>query len=114
MKRMTSLAVSVILGTGLLVGGASPAYADAYDCRTWYPTVNKASGTCTNGTGEFRVYTRCEASLNLDYWRYGPWVRVGQTSTASCSTYWETGPTVRGSKYVSAEPHEDCRGFVQL
>ncbi|MGW5723222.1 hypothetical protein ACWEVP_44125 [Amycolatopsis sp. NPDC003865] len=28
------------------------------------------------------AYTRCGSRLPVDYDRYGPWVRVGKTSTA--------------------------------
>lgn len=78
---MTSLAV----GAGLVVAWASPAAADPYDCRTWYSSSTTAAGTCTNGTGEFRVYTKCNRRLARDYTVYDPtWRRVGTTSTAIC------------------------------
>ncbi|MBT2408505.1 MULTISPECIES: hypothetical protein [unclassified Streptomyces] len=73
------------VGAALTVVGASPASADAYDCRTWYKSSTTAAGTCTNGTGEFRVYTRCDRTWAQDYTVYDPtWRRVGTTSTATC------------------------------
>lgn len=48
-----------------------------------HPSV---TARCTNGSGEYRAYTRCDAALWPDYSRYGPWTRVGSgQSTASCS-----------------------------
>ncbi|MCJ1676454.1 hypothetical protein MTF65_03635 [Streptomyces sp. APSN-46.1] len=85
MKRVLSLLSSVVLGAALTVAVGSPASADAYDCRTWYQSSTTAAGTCTNGTGEFRVYTRCDRFLQQDYTVYDPtWDRVGATSTATC------------------------------
>lgn len=85
MKRVVSLISSTALGIGLAVAGATPAAADPYDCSTWYKSSTTAAGTCTNGTGEFRVYTRCDRPLARDYTVYDPtWRRVGITSTAIC------------------------------
>jgi hypothetical protein len=43
---------------------------------------------CSNGSGEYRAYTRCDATLWPDYNRYGPWTRAGSggQSTASCDS----------------------------
>ncbi|MFB7462743.1 hypothetical protein ACFCZ1_04430 [Streptomyces sp. NPDC056224] len=85
MKRVGSLMTSLVLGAGLALAAASPAAADPYDCRTWYKSRTTAAGTCTNGTGEFRVYTKCDRPLAQDYTVYDPtWRRVGTTSTAIC------------------------------
>ncbi|MFJ4776621.1 hypothetical protein [Streptomyces sp. NPDC088762] len=85
MKRVGYLMTSLALGAGLAMAGAGPAAADPYDCRTWYQSSTTAAGTCTNGTGEFRVYTRCDRFLAQDYTVYDPtWRRVGTTSTAIC------------------------------
>ncbi|MFG2714169.1 hypothetical protein ACGFX2_26990 [Streptomyces goshikiensis] len=85
MKRIGSLLTSLALGAGLVAAGATPAAADPYDCRTWYKSSTTAAGTCTNGTGEFRVYTRCDRPWAQDYTVYDPtWRRVGTTSTAIC------------------------------
>ncbi|MEU6894657.1 hypothetical protein ABZ934_23150 [Streptomyces sp. NPDC046557] len=85
MKRVVSLIVSTALGAALTVAVAGPASADAYDCRTWYASGTTAAGTCTNGTGEFRVYTKCVRTWAKDYYVYDPtWNRVGTTSTATC------------------------------
>ncbi|HEX6359913.1 hypothetical protein [Actinophytocola sp.] len=49
---------------------------------TLYSSV---SAYCANGTGEYRAYTRCDATLWPDYNRYGPWTRAGSgPSTAYC------------------------------
>ncbi|MGW0552509.1 hypothetical protein [Streptomyces altiplanensis] len=85
MKRVGSWLSSLALGVGLVVAAGSPAAADPYDCSTWYKSSTTAAGTCTNGTGEFRVYTRCDRNWAQDYTVYDPtWRRVGATSTAIC------------------------------
>jgi hypothetical protein len=84
-QRALSAMGALVLGATLTVTAAGPAAADPYDCRTWYKSSTTAAGTCTNGTGEFRVYTRCNRRLAQDYTVYDPiWRRVGQTSTAIC------------------------------
>ena len=46
---------------------------------------SSVSAYCANGTGEYRAYTRCDATLAFDYNRYGPWTRAGSgPSTATC------------------------------
>ena len=88
MKRIISLIGALTFGVAVFGGTAGVAQADPYDCSTWHPNVHDAAARCTNGTGEYRAYTRCDASLAFDYDAYGPWVRVGQTSVAKCSHYW--------------------------
>lgn len=77
--------LTMLVGTGL-VATAGSASADPYDCSV--STYNKTwgRGTCTNGTGTFRVYTRCDKPWASDYTVYAShYTRVGETSWASCS-----------------------------
>ncbi|MGW4488546.1 hypothetical protein ACWEOE_32460 [Amycolatopsis sp. NPDC004368] len=84
MKRIASIAGVVALGAAFLTVGSVPANADPYDCSNSKPNNWSLSVKCENGTGEYRAYTKCKASLAFDYVDYGPWARGGNTSTAVC------------------------------
>ena len=84
MKRIATAAAVVALAASLVSLGGTAAQADPYDCSGHEPNGYSYSVKCTNGTGEYRAYTKCNASLAFDYTDYGPWVRVGQVSTAVC------------------------------
>ncbi|GLY44132.1 hypothetical protein Amsp01_101550 [Amycolatopsis sp. NBRC 101858] len=87
MKRLGLLGISALFGASLFALGTGTASADAYDCSVTHPERKSAAAVCTNGTGEYRAYTRCDSRLSVDYDRYGPWVRVGKTSTAVCNVW---------------------------
>jgi hypothetical protein len=84
MKRITSMIGAAALGLTLLTLGGTQAHADPYSCAAYKPNNWSFSAKCTGGTGEYRSYTKCNASLAFDYTEYGPWVRIGQVSTAVC------------------------------
>jgi hypothetical protein len=98
MKRIISIGGALAFAAAAVSGGTGTAQADPYDCTTWHPNVYDAAALCTNGTGEYRAYTRCDRQ-GPDYDAYGSWVRVGQTSVAKCNR----SPHDRGAKSVGIQ-----------
>jgi hypothetical protein len=91
---VTALFAAAALASGTTVADAavtapagSAAVASPSNCAvdTGFYWV---TARCTSGSGEYRTYTRCNATLWPDYNRYGPWRRVGSGawSTASCDS----------------------------
>lgn len=76
--------VAILAGSGTVLA-SSPAVAAPSNCST---SADYSSVTirCPGGSGEYRAYARCIASLWPDYTRYGRWTRVGSgtSSTATC------------------------------
>ena len=68
--------------TGLFVT-AAPASALPGSCVfTDYTSLTRVGGTCTTGTGEFRVKAKFLIPSGDYVWKSGAWVGVGGTSTA--------------------------------
>lgn len=90
MRRIVSHSVAsltlITAGVAASLVPAAGALAAPRECLTWYPTTNKGSVSCSSGTGTYRAYVRCDVNNFPDYDRYGSWVSIGATSTATCNS----------------------------
>lgn len=92
MRKIVSTVAIGVLSVGSLLVAAPTAHAYPSGCGTWTSLqgVNMwAHSRCSSGTGQQRVKTFC-SWFGAGYWSYGPWVGVGQTSTAACNAYGST------------------------
>ena len=81
------IGVTALFAVAALASGTSAAQASPSNCSVKNIYIYDVTARCTSGSGEYRAYTRCDATLWPDYNRYGPWTRVGSgSSTASCDS----------------------------
>jgi len=82
-KPITHILLVAALAAVSVTGTASAARAEPTNC-TVTPVTNGARASCTGGTGLVRAGVDCIAKGSFDTTRYGPWVAVGDISTAMC------------------------------
>jgi hypothetical protein len=79
------IGVTGLFAVAALASGANAAQASPSNCSSDTYDIYTVGAYCSSGSGEFRAYTRCNATLWPDYNRYGAWTRVGAgASIASC------------------------------
>lgn len=77
-----TLLVASIAALGM-AGTATVARAEPTNC-TVKPVTHGARAHCTGGTGLVRAGVDCIVKNEYDTTYYGPWVAVGDASTATC------------------------------
>lgn len=91
-KKAATAAAIIALGVGSLVAQVPAAEAVPNNCSKWVTLQNDymwAHSQCNGGNGQQRVRTFC-SWFGAGYTSYGPWVKIGRTSTAACGKYAST------------------------
>jgi hypothetical protein len=84
--RVAISAAGLVAGGIVAVAGAAPASALPTNCLVTQAS-HSASAVCNSGTGQDRVYAKCEDPMHGTVGTYyGPWVGVGSTSAMNCPT----------------------------
>ncbi|MEU8658479.1 hypothetical protein [Actinoplanes philippinensis] len=81
------MVAAAVVGCGVLAV-SSPASAAIGGCHQDYNELHTGAYlVCYTGSGQYQVRVTCdnENPFGRDYYRYGAWVPVTQTSTAACS-----------------------------
>ncbi len=86
MNRLASAAVAAVFTSGLVLASAGSAHADPYECYAYVLSSTQTVAGCHNGTGTYRATCICDHRLTgTDRRVYGPTVRIGQRSIATCA-----------------------------
>lgn len=86
MKRLVSAAAAAALTAGLVLVTAGPAQAWPFNCIAYTYSSTQTAAECDTGTGTYRATCLCEhRRTGIDRRVYGPTVRVGQRSIATCA-----------------------------
>ena len=87
-KALAQILVAGAVAAGGVLAAASPAAAGIGNCDQGYGGLHTTGYlTCYTGSGQYQVRVTCdnENPFGSDYYKYGAWVPVTQTSTAACS-----------------------------
>jgi hypothetical protein len=81
--------VTAVAGALTVMAAVEPAAASPSGCGSVAEGANGAKGICTGGTGQYRVFVRCDGFLWADYRVNGPWLTVGSglESSADCGDF---------------------------
>lgn len=82
-KPILRIVLVAALAALAVTGTVSAARADPTNCSVTSVTQG-ARASCTGGTGLVRAGVDCIAKNEFDTTRFGPWVAVGDISTARC------------------------------
>lgn len=86
-KRLIAVTLSAgVLAVGMTVAGAGVASATPGSCSTTLASDGVARGTCTSGTGQFRIGIPCKSLQTLGYGftQYSGWRDVGMVASVGC------------------------------
>src|ERR1700712_1644049 len=82
--RAAISAAGLIAGGIVAIAGATSASGTATSCYLTQAS-HSASAVCTSGTGQYRVYAKCQDPMHgTETTYYGAWVGVGSTSVVNC------------------------------
>jgi len=87
-RVLAQVAVACGVAAGGVVALSSPAAASLGNCSNWYGGTHTTGNlVCYTGNGTYRVRVTCdnENPFGSDYYKYGAWESVGNTSIAACS-----------------------------
>ena len=87
-KTLAKIMVAVAVAGGGVLAASSPASAAIGGCTQDYGGLHTTGYlVCYTGEGQYQVRVTCdnENPFGKDYYKYGAWVQVTQTSTAACS-----------------------------
>ena len=85
---LARVAVVVAVAAGGVLAATGPASAAIGNCEQGYGGLHTTGYlACYSGSGQYQVRVTCdnENPFGSDYYKYGAWAPVTQTSTAGCS-----------------------------
>ena len=77
--------IPAILSAAAVVASPGAAQADPTSCLAWKYSLSQTAAQCNGGTGTYRAVALCSYVIG-QYRAYGPTVRIGGLSVASCAS----------------------------
>ena len=101
----TRAGVFAVLLAGLTVAAPGAAHAAPGNCTTGWGSNGVAYGTCSTGSGQYRLGIPCKSwqTLGYGYTGYGAWRNAGTPASATCGVGGWLWSDIPGGAHIVVE-----------